>query len=458
MSPHRADFETYKQLTDSVDVMSADGKSLTQLGIGNVRLHCSNNRRVIIRDVLHTPRLERRLLSVAKLTKNGLTVTFTTDMCAIARGKEVVLHIAKANNVYKMNRVGHTANRVEMCPSDTDGWDLWHARLGHTSHENYRRITHASEGIPDALKATNDLCGGCVKGKHTVVAFPVARSRGTIKSSRVLQLVHTDVMSPMRTQSTGGAKYVLLFIDDFSRFISVYFLRSKSQVADRLRDYKMTMENQLHARIQFLRSDNGSEYVNQKVQSICRSGGIIHQRSIPYSPQQNGLAERTNRTVMEMARTMMMHQSVPTKWWADAINTAVYLLNRTTSTVHPETTPYEICHQVRPSLAHLKVFGARGFGHIDKSKRGKLDAKAFPCMHLGYSEHSKGYRVVNLDTGKIMATRSIRVDERAIGETFAIATTDVSDAYRHVPFTTDMEDDGCDVDLSHYVTMMMTML
>ncbi|KAE8957484.1 hypothetical protein PR002_g31158 [Phytophthora rubi] len=173
-------------------------------------------------------------------------------------------------------------------------------------------------------------------------------------------------------------------------------------------------EKQWDERLMCLRSDNGTEFVNKDVTRICTLNGIMHQRTVPYSPQQNGVAERMNRTIMENARSMLHYKSVPTEWWAEAVSTAVYLINRSTNTQHTSVTPYELGFKVKPTLEHLSMFGSHGYVHIDKAKRTKLEPKSFRCMFLGYAENVKGYRVFDLDASKVKVTRSVKLGEREV--------------------------------------------
>ncbi|KAE8955150.1 hypothetical protein PR002_g31866 [Phytophthora rubi] len=167
-------------------------------------------------------------------------------------------------------------------------------------------------------------------------------------------------------------------------------------------------------RLMCLRSDNGTEFVNKDVTRICTLNGIMHQRTVPYSPQQNGVAERMNRTIMEKARSMLHYKSVSTEWWAEAVSTAVYLINRSTNTQNTSVTPYELGFKVKPTLEHLRVFGSHGYAHIDKAQRTKLEPKSFRCMFLGYAENVKGYRVFDLDASKVKVTRYVKLDEREV--------------------------------------------
>jgi hypothetical protein len=163
-----------------------------------------------------------------------------------------------------------------------------------------------------------------------------------------------------------------------------------------------------------LRSDNGTEFVNKKMDNMCALNGIVHQKTVPYSPQQNGVAERMNRTIMEKVRSMLYYKGISTMWWAEAVSTSVYLINRSTTSRNSSMTSYELAFKVKPRLDHLRVFGSVGYAHVDKAKRTKLEPKSFKCMFLGYAENAKGYRVYDLESNKMKVTRSMKLDEREV--------------------------------------------
>ncbi|CAH0521587.1 unnamed protein product [Peronospora belbahrii] len=172
-----------------------------------------------------------------------------------------------------------------------------------------------------------------MKGKQTVTPFP---SRTLTKSSRVLELLHTDVMGPVRTLLKGVAK----------------LLKNKSKVPGKLKELQA---------LEVSASNNGTEFVSKTVDEMCRRNGILHQRPVPYSPQHNGVAERKNRTIMEKARSMLHYKGVSTVWWAEVVNTAVYLINRSSNATHPDSTSYELGFKVKPCIEHLRVFGLEGY-------------------------------------------------------------------------------------------------
>jgi transposase InsO family protein len=236
-----------------------------------------------------------------------------------------------------------------------------------------------------------------------------------VKSAGVLDLVHTDVMGPMQTKIPGGCTYVVTFIDDYSRHVTVPFMKAKSEVLSKFKIFKAAMENATGKTIKRLRFDNGGEDTGRQFKEYLNHHGIKHEKTVPYTPQQNGLAERMNRSLVEMARCMMYHEDVDKKWWAEAVNTAAWIINRIPNSVTVKT-PYEIVHRTKPQLKNLKVFGALGYAPIPDKKRRKLDAKAFKCRFLGYEDGMKGYRVLNVVTGKVQIVRTVKFMEPASAE------------------------------------------
>ena len=213
------------------------------------------------------------------------------------------------------------------------------------------------------------FCEGCVEGK--MHRHPFNRV-GEIRSSEKLQLVHSDVCGPMHTESFGGQKYFVTFIDDFSRCCAVYFMyfmKQKSEVLEKFKEFEAITTNESSRSIIKLRTDNGGEYVSQE-----KSKGIQHELTVPHSPEQNGVAERMNRTLTESARAMIAHANLLMHdYWAEAIATAVYVKNRGPTTAFEiDTTPYERLCGKKPDVTHLKVFGCIAYAHVPDTQRRKL--------------------------------------------------------------------------------------
>jgi len=219
------------------------------------------------------------------------------------------------------------------------------------------------------------------------------------------------VAGPLSTPSLNGSKYYLLFIDDFSRMCWIYFMKFKSEVAGIFWRFKKNVENQSNCRIQAIRSDNGREYTSTEFNLYCEEAGIEHQLTAPYTPEQNGVSERRNRYIMEMARCMLHEKNLPKVFWAEAANTAVFLQNHLSTKLLAEKTPFEVWYNYKPSLSFLKVFGSTCFVHIPQIKRDKLDKKAMQGIFVGYSTISKAYKVYLPQTQKITITRDVQFHE-----------------------------------------------
>ncbi|KAE9004319.1 hypothetical protein PR002_g17101 [Phytophthora rubi] len=248
------------------------------------------------------------------------------------------------------------------------------------------------------------------------------------KTTKLLQLVHTDIVGPMKPKSKGGEPYVLTFVDDYSKYVVAYFITKKSEVPVTFKTFINLYENQWGERIKCLRSDNATEFVNKAMDRLCASNGIVPQKTVPYSSQQNGVAERINRTIMDKARIMLYYKGISTMWWAEVVSTSVYLINRITTSTHPRMTLYGLAVKDKLRLDHLRVVGSVGYAHIDKAKRTKLEPKSFKCMLLGYAENSKSYRVYDLESNKVKVTRSMKRDERDVDGIYDSAPTESTTA------------------------------
>jgi hypothetical protein len=229
-----------------------------------------------------------------------------------------------------------------------------------------------------------------------------------------LQLVHSDLCGPLSSPSFSGCKYFLTFIDDFSRRTWVYFLKLKSKVFDKFLAYKALVEKKSGHQIQRLRTDNGGEYVNNNFTSYCTTQGIQMQHIVPYTPQQNGVAERKNHTLKEMANCMIQSKGLSLKYWAEAINCANYIVNRTTTKALKNITPEEAWTKIKPDVSHFHVFGSIAWAHIPDEKRKALQPKSEKCIFVGYSEDVKGYRLLQPHCNEIIIRRDVKFDENIL--------------------------------------------
>ncbi|KAK1570844.1 hypothetical protein Q3G72_007904 [Acer saccharum] len=227
-------------------------------------------------------------------------------------------------------------------------------------------------------------CESCLEGKMTKRTFSAKGARAT----ECLGLIHTDVCGPMSIQARGGYEYFITFTDDYSRFGYVYLMRHKSDAFDMFKAFKAEVENQLEKHIKILRSDRGGEYLSSEFQQYLIDNGIVSQFSAPGTPQQNGVAERRNRTLLDMVRSMLSYSTLPISFWGYALQTAIYILNDVPSKSVPKT-PHELWTGRKPSLQHLRIFGCPA--HVLKGKTEKMESRSETCIFVGYPKETKGY-------------------------------------------------------------------
>ncbi|GJS50531.1 retrovirus-related pol polyprotein from transposon TNT 1-94 [Tanacetum coccineum] len=260
------------------------------------------------------------------------------------------------------------------------------------------------------ISKVDSKCKGYELGKSRKLPFSkVSVTRSTHK----LEIMHSDICGPMSTVSWSSNKYFVLFIDDYTRMCWVYFLSSKVLAFLIVKSFKKLVEVQSGSTLRILRTDNGGEYMSNEFEGFLRQQGVIHQVTDPYSPQQNGVFERKNKMVMEMARSMLYEKKLPKTFWAEAVATSVYLQNRLATKAVTGKTPIEAWSGTKPSIQHLKAFGSISYYRILDIKRSKLDVKARKDIFVGYATESKGYRIHDLTDSKIVISRDVTFDEGA---------------------------------------------
>uniref|UniRef100_A0A1Y1L7N3 Integrase catalytic domain-containing protein n=1 Tax=Photinus pyralis TaxID=7054 RepID=A0A1Y1L7N3_PHOPY len=233
----------------------------------------------------------------------------------------------------------------------------------------------------------------------------------------------------MQVDSIGGSRYILTFLDDSSHKTFVYFLKSKDEVYEHFKTFKNLVENQTERKIKTFRTDNGGEYCGKNMYELIKSSGIVHQTSCSFTPMQNGRAERLNRSIMDKARCMLIEAGLPHYFWAEAVNTAVYLLNRSPCK-SVEKTPEEMWTGRVPTLSHLHIFGCKAFGHVPTEKRKKLDHRSTPSIFIGYCTDKKAYRLYDPKRQSVFVSRDVTFDET----TFGSSMLDASDVRENKTF------------------------
>jgi hypothetical protein len=247
-------------------------------------------------------------------------------------------------------------------------------------------------------------CESCLMGGQTKQPF---NKKGGTRAKEILELVHSDVCGAMSEKSISGYRYFLTFIDDKTRKTFVYFLKSKDELVCKFEEFTALVERQTGKRLKILRSDNGKEYVCAEMKKFMRVKGIKHQLTVQYTPEQNGIAERCNRTLCTKARNMLEDAKLERKFWAEAVNTAVHLKNVSPTKAVNDMTPEEAWKGNKVDIGYLRIFGCQAFMHIPDQQRKKWDARSRKLIHMGYCEESKSYRLIDPKDGKLYKARNV---------------------------------------------------
>ena len=282
---------------------------------------------------------------------------------------------------------------------------LWHFRLG---HPNFLYLEKLFPALFKNKNPTSFKCDICQLAKHTCNSYPSQ----PYQMSHPFSMIHSDVWGPSRVRHITHSRWFVSFIDDHTRLTWVFLMKDKSEVGQVFKNFNSMIQTQFHTKIQVLRTDNAKEYFKTVLGDYLLSQGIIHQSSCVDTPQQNGIAERKNRHLLEVARSLMFSTQVPKHHWGDAILTATYLINRMPSRILNHQTPCQILLKTFPnthiiSNLPLKIFGCSAFVHIYPQNRGKLDPRAIKCIFLGYSPHQKGYKCYSPVTRRYYHTMDV---------------------------------------------------
>jgi histone deacetylase 1/2 len=263
----------------------------------------------------------------------------------------------------------------------------------------------SSNKLPCSFDSNKEsVCDACQKAKSH--QLPYAKSSST--SSHPLELIYSDVWGHA-PDSVGGKKYYVSFIDDYSKFTWIYLLKFKSEVFEKFHEFQQLVERLFDRKILTMQTDWGGEY--QKLHSFFEKVGITHHVSCPHAHQQNGAAERKHRHIVEVGLALLAHASMPLKFWDEAFLAATYLINRTPSKVINYATPLERLFHHTPDYSSLRVFGCACYPNLRPYNQHKLDFRSKQCVFLGYSSMHKGFKCLEVSTGRVYISRDVVFDE-----------------------------------------------
>lgn len=398
-------------------ITNANGVSSPIVGIGTVSLSPS----LSLTDTLFIPSLNCNLMSVSQLTKshNCVAIFFPTH-CIFQNihTKELIGSGKEKGGLYYLDgrlqqsidgKLVHAMSNT-ILKNKEEIW-LWHKRLGHPSFGYLSRL------FPSLFKGchlSDFVCETCIMAKSHRTVFHSHDN----KTTTPFALVHSDVWGPAPLSTHNEMKWFITFIDDCTRMTWIYLMRKKSDVFAVFCAFHKMVLTQFGISIKVLRSDNGGEYVKRELTEFMTSVGTLHQTSCTNTPQQNGIAERKNRHLLEVTRSLLLGGHVPSHLWGEALSSAVYLINRTPSSVVHFRRPLDVLSDQCTlfSVVQLipRIFGCVVYVHLHTHQRTKLDPRALKCVFVGYGSSQKGYKCYHPPTHKFYITMDVTFHEHTL--------------------------------------------
>ncbi|GKA19284.1 putative ribonuclease H-like domain-containing protein [Tanacetum coccineum] len=322
---------------------------------------------------------------------------------------QVLLKVPRQNNMYSFdlkNVVPLGGLTCLFAKATIDESNLWHRMLGHINFKTMNKLVRGNlvRGLPSKLFENDHTCVACQKGKQHKAS---CKTKLVSSISQPLQMLHMDLFGPTSVMSINHKTYCLVVTDDYSRFSWVLFLATKDETSGILKTFVTGIENQINHKVKIIRCNNRAEFKNNDMNQFCGIKGIKRKFSVARTLQQNGVAERKNRTLIEAARTMLADSLLPTTFWVEAVSTACYVQNRVLVTKPHNKTPYELLHGRPPSISFMRPFGCPVTILNTLDPLGKFDKKAGEGFFVGYSINSKAFRVFNTRTWKVKESMHI---------------------------------------------------
>ncbi|KAJ0572915.1 putative RNA-directed DNA polymerase [Helianthus annuus] len=379
--------------TGSEKVVVGDGKTLSVSHIGSSLLHLSDHT-LLLRHVLVVPGLAKNLLSITQLViEHPIVVMFS----------HLGLHIQTLTGQLFHHTRGSLHQLYSLAAFTSASRETWHSRLGHPSDDVLSRCSF----LHLTNKPTHTHYTTCSFSKSTRLPFTSVVSHSTLP----LHVIHCDIWGASPVISRYGYRYFITFIDDFSRFTWMYPLTCRSQAVDCFRHFKPLVENLFSCTIKHLQCDGAPELIRGPMARFLSDSSIAYRISCPYTPQQNGVAERKSNHLSEVARALLFHARLPKKFWYDAYATAAFLINRLPSPVLHHSSPYEVLFGSHPDYSLLRNFGCLCYPFLGDTRADKLSPKSTPCIFVGYAPSHLGYLCYDPHTSRTYTSRHVRFHE-----------------------------------------------
>lgn len=385
--------------TDQIQVANGSGLSISHIGNSLIP---GSSRSLVLKHILYAPKINKHLISVKRLASDNDAFVEFHPNCFLVKDrvtKELLLTGKCKNGLYILPNSSNQALLTAKLSKEQ-----WHRRLGHPASPVTVRILQDNNLAVDTSVSSSLICHACQLGKAHQLPFASSQHVSTAP----LQLIHTDVWGPA-ISSVNNSKYYVSFVDDFSRYVWIYFLKYKSDVESVFLQFQKHVETMLNSKIRSVQSDWGGEY--HRLHNYFKSTGIEHRISCPHTHQQNGIAERKHRHIVDTGLTLLAQSNMPLSYWDEAFNTACFLINRMPTRTIQQDTPLHKLFNKNPDYLTLRVFGCACWPNLRPYNNKKLSFRTTKCVFLGYSSSHKGYKCLDRSTGRIHISRDVIFDE-----------------------------------------------
>ncbi|OWZ15684.1 LOW QUALITY PROTEIN: Integrase, catalytic core protein [Phytophthora megakarya] len=363
-----------------------DNNYIDVKGLGSVVLHLTgedgSDVKITLSKCFYLPKLSRNLLSVRCLREKGVKSDLSTyiDRAVIHKG---CMRVKSEENLinklymFKTKRI-NTPTESAYIGVSSKPISLWHMRCGHLGYQNIARLVSRGKAhglqVPKLDLTDFPVCDVCQRSNQQRASFKDTHTR---HATRVNELIYTDVKGAIEVPSFGGKLYVLVFVDDFSGFVTTYLLENKSEALDRFKEYVIAAETKHNRPVQSVNSDNGGEFISSEWIRYCNDKGIYRRPTSPYTPEQNGSAEVRFKVLFRKVRALLIGAQLPKQFWGEALLTAT-VLNNISPLRRANVTPYERWHGKEPDYSNLRVFGSLAYTYVTETHSKRLQMTAIP--------------------------------------------------------------------------------
>jgi len=406
MTANGGNLTSYFNMSNNRNIIVGSGHTIPIIGCGNALLP-NPNPSFSLNNVLHAPKLIKNLVSVRKFTiDNDASVEFDPFGFSV-KDFQTGMPLLRCNSSGDLYPVT-TRPPIGITPPSTFtvlSPELWHSRLGHPGGPVLSSLRKNNLIVYNEFR-DNFVCHSCPLGKQVKLPFYDSLSY----TSLPFDIVHSDIWSSP-TLSSGGHRYYVLFLDDFTNFLWTSPIATKSQVHSIFLSFRTHVKAQFEREIKCFQCDNDGEYDNGPFHKFCQLNGMTFRFSCPHTSPQNGKVERKIRTINNIIRTLLAHASLPSSFWHHALQMTTYLLNILPNKKLAFQPPTKILYQKDPSYSHLRVFGCLCYPLLPSTSRNKLQARSTPCVFLGYPSNHRGYKCYDLSSRKVLISRHVTFDE-----------------------------------------------